>query len=381
MSAVPPAGALPFRTVYVTSHVGPHSMHRTLVDSVQAEIGRADHWLRWIDRPRPKWQQYASWLLNGWAFPNRQRYDLFVLEGFQMPPVFMKWMRRIRPDQKVICHHTGEQLYFLQTGFYSKKTDWLMRRIIKSYDAHICVGREQTRLLHEVLDGHPAHVYTVYLAHVSEAKRRHYAGVTPDLGSKRILFVGGIYGGWRIQYKGLDLVIEAFHRALERDPELLLTLIGVTPEVFTQLTREHYPTRTIERIQVLTQASDLAPYFQSHALFLLPGRGDCFPTVVLEAMAAGMVPMVSEFTGNKEVVGEVSDHLVTPIEVGAIADRIGWYFQLDAAERETLSARSRQVASRFSEEAGVRNFRQALQQIHRDLAFSPPGARTVRDIG
>jgi glycosyltransferase involved in cell wall biosynthesis len=298
-----------------------------------------------------------------------------------MPPVFMKWMRRIRPDQKVVCHHTGEQLYFLQTGFYSKKTDWLMRRIIKSYDAHICVGREQTRLLLEVLDGHPAHVYTVYLAHVTEAKRQRFAEVTPDLASKRILFVGGIYGGWRVHYKGIDLVLEGFHRALERDPELSLTLIGVTPEVFTQLTRDRYPASTIERIQVLTQASDLAPYFQSHALFLLPGRGDAFPTVVMEAMAAGVVPMVSEFTGTKEIVAEVSDRLVTPIEAGPIADRIVWYLQLDAGERQALSARSRQVASRFTEEAGVRNFRQALHQIHRDLAFSPPSARTARDIG
>ena len=105
----------------------------------------------WIDHPRPKYQQYLSWIANGWAFENRKQYDLFVLEGFQIPAMLMKWMGRLRADQKVVCHHTAEQLYFLQTGFYSRSTDWVMRRILRGYDAHICVGKEQTRLLREIV--------------------------------------------------------------------------------------------------------------------------------------------------------------------------------------------------------------------------------------
>ena len=267
---------LPFRTSYVTSHVGPHPMHRALVRGVDADVGRVDYWLRSIDVPRPRWQQYLSWLMNGWASPYRRDYDLFVLEGFQIPPMLMKWMRRIDSDQKVICHHTAEQLYFLQTGFYSKKTDWLMRRVIRDYDAHICVGDEQTRLLGEVLDGHPAHVYNVRCTHIGADKYERFSAVTPALDGKRILFVGNIYGTWRVHYKGLDLLLDAFARAVALDPELSLTVIGTKWEDFRPLLKD-LDAAARARIELVPFAEDLSPQFARHALLLLPARGDAFP--------------------------------------------------------------------------------------------------------
>jgi glycosyltransferase involved in cell wall biosynthesis len=358
---------LPFRTVYVTSHVGPHPMHRALVRGVGADIARLDHFLRWIDVPRPKWQQYLSWLVNGWALPGREQWDLFVLEGFQIPAMLMKWMRRIAPSQKVICHHVGEQLYFMQTGFYSKSTDWGMRRIMRGYDAHIAVGEEQTRLVREVLGDAPAPVYTVYCTHVSADKYRRFTALQPGLESKRILFVGNIYGYWRIHYKGLDLLLDAFARA---SPELRLTLVGVHEPDYQRLTAP-LPPSVVSRIELVKFAEDLAPYFATHALFLLPARGDAFPTVVLESAAAGVVPLVSEATGNKEVVERIAPELVAPLDAAEVARRIDRYFALPPEERQRLSARARAQAADFTEEKGVQRFREALLQIARDLGVTP----------
>jgi glycosyltransferase involved in cell wall biosynthesis len=368
---------MPFRTVYVTSHVGPHPMHRALVKGAEADVGRVDYWLRSIDRPRPKWQQYLSWLMNAWASPYRRDYQLFVLEGFQIPPMLMKWMRRIdRRRQKVVCHHTAEQLYFLQTGFYSKKTDWLMRRVIKDYDAHIVVGKEQTRLLHEVLDGRKANIYTVYCTHVGADKYRRFLEVAPALDEKRILFVGNIYGDWRVHYKGLDLLLDGFQLALASDPALSLTVIGTTADDFQRLVARLRP-ETRARVQLEPYAEDLSPHFSRHALLALTARGDAFPTVVLEGLAAGVPALLSEFTGNKEVAQAVAPELVAPLDAAEIARRILWYFGLEAPRRRALSAKCRTVAADFTEEKGVQRFREALLQIHRDLLAggAAPGAR------
>lgn len=341
-------------------------MHRALVRGVGADIGRVDHWLRSIDVPRPRWQQYLSWFLNGWAFPGRDQYDLFVLEGFQIPAALMKWMRRIRPDQKVVCHHTAEQLYFLQTGFYAKKTDWLMRQVIRGYDAHICVGAEQTRLLYEVLDGHPARVYNVYCTHIGADKHARFARVTPALDQKRILFVGSIYGDWRVHYKGLDLLLAAFERALGEEPELALTVVGADAKSFQPLVERLGPAARA-RIERIENAADLAPHFEGHALLALPARGDAFPTVVLEGIAAGLPPLLSEATGNKEVAAAIAPELVAPLDADELARRILWYVRLPPERRAELSARARERAQDFTEDKGVARFRDALLEIHREL--------------
>lgn len=342
-------------------------MHWALVKGAPMTVERRDAYLQSIDEQSPKWKQYLSWVVNGWAFPARNDYDLFVLQGFLVSPILTKWMRRMKPEQKLICHHTGEQLYFLQTGFYSKRTDWGMRHIIKGYDAHICVGKEQTRLLQEIDPN--ARAYNVYCTHISDGKYQRFGQLKPGLSEDKILFVGHIYGDWRIHYKGLDLLLEGFHGAVLQNPKLSLTLIGVHKEDYLRL-MERYPASTAERIERIDFAEDLSPYFERHSLFLLPARGDAFPTVVLESIAGGVVPMVSEATGNKEVVSEISQELVVPLDARALTQRLLWYFALPLEARQALSARGRVVAEGYTEEKAILRFREALRQIHRDLGAS-----------
>jgi glycosyltransferase involved in cell wall biosynthesis len=361
---------LPFRAVYLTGRMGPHPMHKALVEKTPIVLGRRDSYLQWVTEQSPKWQQYLGWVVNGWALPERKKYELFVLQGFLISPILMKWMRRITPQQYVVCHHVGEQLYFLQTGFYSKRTDWGMRHIIRGYDAHICVGKDQTRLLLEVDPS--ARVYNVYCTHIGADKYQRFTRLTPGLEEKSILFVGNIYSSWRVHYKGLDLLLESFYLARQKDPALSLTLIGVRDEDYQQLTKGRYPTSMLDKIKNVAFAEDLGPYFERHSLFLLPGRGDAFPTVVLESLAAGLVPMVSEATGNKEVAAEIAPELVIPLDAEELSKRILWYFELSPEVRAEFSRRSRVLAERFTEEKGISRFREALKQIYADLKTSRP---------
>jgi glycosyltransferase involved in cell wall biosynthesis len=342
-------------------------MHRALVSGVGAKVELLDRWLRWVDVPRPKWVQYLSWLVNGVAQPVAP-YDMIVLEGFQIPSVVTKLTGRLRHGKLLVCHHVGEQLYFLKNGFYSRSTAWIMRRTLELYDAHVCVGNEQTRLLNELIPDKKKVIYSAYCTHVSNEKAARFALLRPALDQKRILFVGNIYSEWRILYKGLDLVVAAFSALARSDSQVRLTLIGIAPEMFAQRFGASLSPEVASRIDVVKSQDDLAEPFGSHSVLVLPARGDAFPTVVLEAATAGLPPIVSTDTGNKEVAEAIDPTLVVPLEAEALAARFAAYFAMPPEERAALSERTRAVGQNFLEGRGVSEFSRVLRQIHHDLA-------------
>ena len=80
-----------------------------------------------------------------------------------------------------------------------------------------------------------------------------------------------------------------------------MTIVGDWDEC----TRESLLRTDPAALKFVGRCSDLAPVFATASVYLHPGRGDAFPLSVLEAMAAGLVPIVSEWTGAKEVVEQV----------------------------------------------------------------------------
>ena len=58
---------LPFRAVYITGRDGPHPMHKALVARTPLDLGRRDAVLQAVTEESPRWQQYLSWVVNGWS--------------------------------------------------------------------------------------------------------------------------------------------------------------------------------------------------------------------------------------------------------------------------------------------------------------------------
>jgi glycosyltransferase involved in cell wall biosynthesis len=77
------------------------------------------------------------------------------------------------------------------------------------------------------------------------------------------------------------------------------------------------------------------------------------PNTVVEAMAAGLPALISEWTGTRETVKKVDENLIAPLEPEAIAEKILWYFSLTSAERKKLSERSREVVKENHDERKV----------------------------
>jgi glycosyltransferase involved in cell wall biosynthesis len=83
-------------------------------------------------------------------------------------------------------------------------------------------------------------------------------------------------------------------------------------------------------------------------VYLHPARFESFGLSVVEAMAAGLIPIVTEMTGSKDLVKKVDSSLIVPVDVNAISAKIVEVLSMDIKEKEALSRRAKQVAGEWS---------------------------------
>lgn len=357
------------RTKYLHGRPGPHVMHGRLAASVGAEFSFIDHRLRWQDLTRPRVVTVASWWASSATLPDRAEYNVFLVDNLHIGPVLMKRVF-LRPDQKIVAHLGSHTIPFLHMGRFSGPVERLHLWALQQYDALLCEGAMTEDMVHDLLGHHAPRTYVTFLGPPAE-RGRQLRKIQPDLQSKRILLVASGPGGFRIHYKGLDLMVAAVVRAAGSDPEIRFDILGHWDEESVRATMEAVPPDLQERIRFRGRQDDIGPWMGQSALYLHCSRGDAFPTASIEAMTAGLVPIVSELTGTRDLVREIAPGLVTRLSEESIAQRILWFFSLPLEERRTLSARARVVAERYTEEAAIKHYRATFNRLCADLHLSP----------
>ena len=283
------------------------------MDSITADYQFVDHKLRWHDVPTSVWKKYLSWIVCAVTFPGRDTYNIFISSGQHYMPVLMKWMRLLRKDQKIVCYQGNETLFFLKSGKYSKLSTKALRWQLRQYDVHICLSKLQAQLLREVV-GNDVKYYCIFNG-VEEDKLANFKNIEPNLNRLNILFIGNLYVGWRSWYKGIDLLLSVFQEIKNEFPEAHLTIVGQVTELIMNDLRQTYPVKLLDSIHFAGKADNLEPYIAQSSIYLHLARGEAFGSAVIEAMAGGLIPIVSEWTGAKEVVEKVDKRLIVPLNV------------------------------------------------------------------
>jgi glycosyltransferase involved in cell wall biosynthesis len=157
------------------------------------------------------------------------------------------------------------------------------------------------------------------------------------------------FGRLDIYHKGLDTLLEAFALLLKQQPELELRIAGRGKDA--EKVREMADKLGVaSNIRLLGAVSDEERnrLLASAAVQLMPSRFEGFGLAAAEAMAAG-VPLVASSAGSlPEVVDEPNGGLLVPAgNARALADTARRLL-FDWNARETLSARARESAKRFS---------------------------------
>ncbi len=362
--------SIKYKVAYIHGRPQSHPMQMKCAEALQADFYPVDFKIRWHDRPEAgKFRKYFSWVVCAFTFPEVKKYDVFLAGGLHATMPLMRLFGVIKGKQKIVVHLGDHSLYFLYCNLYPSRVKRLLLFFLSKYDAIICEGKKSEYYVQALLGDKAPLTYSCPSAIPAE----HYSGnknIQPDLNSKKILFMGRGPNANRLFYKGLDLIVEAFSLIAEKDPELELIVVGdwdndVIDRMLLPLKKQ-----TKEAIKFVGDQENLAPFLEESALYLHCARGEAFGVTIVIAMLAGLIPIVSEYTGAREAVEPVSEKLIVPLDAHVIAERTLWFFSLSLEEKRELSEVCRNIASNYTEENMLNKYKEVFEAITRKL-FSP----------
>jgi glycosyltransferase involved in cell wall biosynthesis len=197
---------------------------------------------------------------------------------------------------------------------------------------------------------------------IPEERRSALDTVCPAFEADHLVFIANGPSGWRLRYKGLDLVLQTFERVLGLRPEATLTVVGEWSHearcaALTGMSAGHDRVRFVGRSEGISQA------LSSASLCLQLGRGDAFAISALEAMYARVPTIVSEWTGAKEVVARVEPRYIVPLDPQLAARTVDAHLALPALRKRELGERFRAAAASYTAEAATLAFRRAVSSV------------------
>lgn len=186
----------------------------------------------------------------------------------------------------------------------------------------------------------------------------------------QIVFVGVV-----VERKGLHIVVEAMAELIGEYPALRLVVAGEWPE-FGDAAHLEYLGRLRSRLAtsslskhatILGSVERPEEWLTRSSIFVLPSESEGLPNVLLEAMAAGAVPVVSDLPSLHEVVDDRRNGVVVrERSPQAWAEAIRSLLREEGAI-ETMSRAARAtVQSRYDLENVARSYLELFRRIARD---------------
>jgi len=247
------------------------------------------------------------------------------------------------------------------------RSRWLHRIASRRTDAVIAVSRPLAEYLAARVVAFPSRLTTIVNGVDIDAWRpcpdngvlRRELGLAGD-----VPILGSI--GRFEPIKGYDVMVEAYARLRSAwrgpGPAPVLVVGGDGPDRarLLELGRD----RGLEGLFLLGWRDDVHAFHSAFTLFTMSSRSEGTSVSLLEAMSAGLCPVVTEVGGNCEVLGPELAHRLVPAE-DPVALAEAWANSLAdrrALERDAQAAR-RRVEAEFSLDAMVR----AYERLYRSL--------------
>jgi glycosyltransferase involved in cell wall biosynthesis len=153
-----------------------------------------------------------------------------------------------------------------------------------------------------------------------------------------------------VEVKGLDVLLRAFARLVQRRGPLTLELIGEGP-LTLDLRRLAEELGVAEHVRFVGTATpeQVAAALRAAHIFVLSSHSENMPLAVLEALCCGLPVVATEVGGVPEAVEAGAGVLAPPGDAEALADAIET--ALDGYERFDRTGIARRAAARWSFES------------------------------
>jgi len=191
--------------------------------------------------------------------------------------------------------------------------------------------------------GHPRGLVRVVHNGVS---RKEFEPIETQPGATDLVFMGELR-----PVKGIDVLIDAVAQLKHEGRSVTLTLVGDGPD------REALQAQ-VARLG-LENAINFRPAMPARQaqtlgrIMVVPSRAESLPYVVLEAAAAGVPMIATNVGGVPEIYGPLTEHLVAPQDVDALAAAIAKVLDRPELSRDIAKSLRERVAASFSVETMV----------------------------
>lgn len=164
------------------------------------------------------------------------------------------------------------------------------------------------------------------------------------------------------EHKGVDMMVDGWSTVRQEHPSAEYWIVGEDqPDEYN---RE-------PGVQTLGWVDDLTEVMEAASLYVHPARNDGCPVSVLEALAAGIPPVVTTTSGSGAIVGSVDERLVARPNIASLARSVSDYFDRSFESRAALSAECRETGRTFTKENQTAAFRSAFDSLLVEIASSP----------
>jgi glycosyltransferase involved in cell wall biosynthesis len=350
------------RIVYLEGRPSAHILHRRFAQSLTDEIEFIDPKIRWQDRSRGFIFNFFAWVINAYTLSKRyKKTDVFLVDNLHFTPILIKYLFSTK-GKKIIAHLGSHTLYFIRNNKFNTLNNMLHKFMIRMYDGFICEGEMAGEILQNIGKGKTPPFAVTFLGPPSERYPR-LSKLKPDLHSKNILIIANGPSLFRMYYKGIDIMFSAFELALNKINDLTLTIVGAWDEKSKKILLDNFGIELKDRINFKGSVTNIEDYLTKSGVCLHCTRGDAFPTSTLESMAAGVPTIVSNWTGTKQVVKEVTSKLITGLESQKIADCIVHYYSLSYSQKMKISDDCRKAVMPYTEELAILDYKKKFHEL------------------
>ncbi len=292
------------------------------------------------------------WLPHSWRFvmPVTQffslimalftpRADTYFLEGFNcIIPAYLKK----RKGTKIIMINSDTTT--LLAPQWKGLKGWFYRRMMPAVDGMISTSP----YVKELADKEHRVPNQIVYPYVDERFFSLKAGK-----NNNFIQIGGLRDS-----KGTDILLEVFK---ELQPRLKNKLFLAGPVL-----ENRYKDASQEAgVQVTGWTDQPEMYLKQAGIYVNLARHEPFGVSVLEGMAAGLIPLVSEYCGVKEAVAAVDPRLVVPLDKNVIRERLLWIIQ--HPRRKELALKARKIAKKYTKEACMKSFLIAFTALEEEI--------------
>ncbi len=299
--------------MYPASGISPHPAHLAWAESVGSRV---------VETPMG---------MGRFDYGKLEGSDVLLLESLYCAPFARKYKRE-HPDTRVLC-------IIADTSFWSERLCILRKAFYKRYlsyvDGFFPVSERIKRDIQSYID-RPAEVTRPFPVNRYRPRKGGF--------NREILFIGN-----DAEEKGFGHLV----KAMKYLPDFELSLVGTCArKIKTKAPNIHVPGKV----------NSLDPYFEKCSIYAHPADFDPCPSVVWEAMYAGLIPIISRGVGQHEVfTGGLAKLVLNNNNPKTIARKITEVTELK--NKKQIISNCKRVVADYSKPKSIARFKKAFAKL------------------